>query len=51
MVCIDRSCDVWYPQQGTDELPRTAAVLGDLAAQWQQMMETLQRAEQETVSS
>ena len=31
--------------------PRTAAVLGDLAAQWQQMMGTLQRVEQETVSS
>ena len=31
--------------------PRTAAVLGELAAQWQQMMVTLQRVEQETVSS
>ena len=31
--------------------PRTAAVLGELAAQWQQMMGTLQRVEQETVSS
>ena len=31
--------------------PRTAAVLGDLAAQWQHMMGTLHRAEQETVSS
>ena len=29
---------------------RTAAVLGELAAQWQQMMETLHRVEQETVS-
>ena len=31
--------------------PRTAAVLGELAAQWQQMMATLQLVEQETVSS
>ena len=31
--------------------PRTAAVLGELAAPWQQMMGTLQRIEQETVSS
>ena len=31
--------------------PRTAAVLGEVAAQWQQMMETLQRVEQEAVSS
>ena len=31
--------------------PRTAAVLGELAAQWQQMMGTLQRSEQEAVSS
>ena len=31
--------------------PRTAAVLGELAAQWQQMMATLQRVEQEIVSS
>ena len=31
--------------------PRTAAVLGELAAQWQQMMATLQPVEQETVSS
>ena len=31
--------------------PRTAAVLVDLAAQWQQMMGTLQRVERETVSS
>ena len=31
--------------------PRTAAVLGELAAQWQQMMGTLQRVEQEAVSS
>ena len=31
--------------------PRTAAVLGELAARWQQMMGTLQRVEQETVSS
>ena len=31
--------------------PRTAAVLGELAAQWQQMMVTLQRVEEETVSS
>ena len=30
--------------------PRTAAVLGDLATQWQQMMWTLQRIEQEAVS-
>ena len=30
--------------------PRTAAVLGELAAQWQQMMGTLQRVEQEAVS-
>ena len=30
---------------------RTAAVLGELAAQWQQVMGTLQRVEQETVSS
>ena len=29
----------------------TAAVLGELAAQWQHMMATLQRVEQETVSS
>ena len=40
-----RSCDVRYTQ------PRTAAVLGELAAQWQQMMGTLQRVEQEAVSS
>ena len=31
--------------------PRTAAVLGELATQWQQMMGTLQRIEQESVSS
>ena len=31
--------------------PRMAAVLGELAAQWQQMMATLQRVERETVSS
>ena len=31
--------------------PRTAAVLGELAAQWQHMMGTLQRVEQQTVSS
>ena len=31
--------------------PRMAAVLGELAAQWQQMMRTLQRVEQEAVSS
>ena len=31
--------------------PRTAAVLGELAAQWQQMMVTFQRVEKETVSS
>ena len=31
--------------------PRTAAVLGGFAAQWQQMMGFLQRVEQETVSS
>ena len=31
--------------------PRTAAALGELAAQWQQMMGTLQRVEQEAVSS
>ena len=31
--------------------PRTAAVLGELAAQWQQTMGTLQRVEQEAVSS
>ena len=31
--------------------PRTAAVLGELATQWQQMMGSLQRVEQETVSS
>ena len=31
--------------------PRTAAVLGELAAQWQQMMGSLQRVEQEAVSS
>ena len=31
--------------------PRTAAVLGEVAAQWQQMMETLQRVELEAVSS
>ena len=31
--------------------PRTAAVLGELAAQWQQMLGTLQRVEQEAVSS
>ena len=31
--------------------PRTVAVLGELAAQWQQMMGTLQRVEQEAVSS
>ena len=31
--------------------PRTAAVLGELAAQWQQMMGTLQRIEQDAVSS
>ena len=31
--------------------PRTAAVLGELAAQWQQTVGTLQRVEQETVSS
>ena len=31
--------------------PRTAAVLGELAAQWQHMMATLERVEQETVSS
>ena len=30
--------------------PRTAAVLGEPAAQWQQMMGTLQRVEQEAVS-
>ena len=29
--------------------PRTAAVLGDLSAQWQHVMGTLQRVEQETV--
>ena len=31
--------------------PRTAAVLRELASQWQQMMASLQRVEQETVSS
>ena len=31
--------------------PRTATVLGEMAAQWQQMVGTLQRVEQETVSS
>ena len=31
--------------------PRTAAELGELEAQWQQMMGTCQRVEQETVSS
>ena len=31
--------------------PSTTAVLGELAAQWQQMMGTLQRIEQEAVSS
>ena len=31
--------------------PRTAAVLGELAAQWQQMMGTLQRVEQDALSS
>ena len=31
--------------------PRTAAVLGELATQWQQMMGTLQRVEQEAVPS
>ena len=31
--------------------PLTAAVLGELAAQWQQMMGTLQRVEQEAVSA
>ena len=31
--------------------PRTAAALGELAAQWQQMMGFLQRVEQDTVSS
>ena len=31
--------------------PRAAAVLGALAAQWQQVMGTLQRVEQETMSS
>ena len=31
--------------------PCTAAVLGELAAQWQEMMGTLQRVEQEAVSS
>ena len=31
--------------------PRTAAVLGELGAQWQQMTGTLQRVEQEAVSS
>ena len=31
--------------------PRTAAVLGELAAHWHQMMGTLQRVEQEAVSS
>ena len=31
--------------------PRTAAVLGEFAAQWQQMMGALQRVEQEAVSS
>ena len=36
---------------GVDELPRTDAVLGTLASQWQQMMAALQRVEQETVSS
>ena len=42
---------VWPPQQRVDELPTHAAVLGELAAQWQQMMWTLQRVEQEIVSS
>ena len=31
--------------------PRTAGVLGDLAAQWRQMVGTLQRVEQEAVPS
>ena len=31
--------------------PRTVAVLGELAAQWQQIMRTLQQVEQETTSS
>ena len=31
--------------------PRTAAVLGEMAAQWQQIMGPLQRVEQEAVSS
>ena len=35
----------------TTNCPRTAAVLGELAAQWQQMMGTLQPVEQEAASS
>ena len=31
--------------------PRTTAVLGELAAEWQEMVGTLQRIEQEVVSS
>ena len=31
--------------------PRTAAVLGELATQWEYMMGSLQRVEQDTVSS
>ena len=31
--------------------PRTVAVLGEFASQWQQMMETLQQVEQEAASS
>ena len=33
------------------DCPRTAAVLGELAAQWQHMMRSLQGVEQETVST
>ena len=48
MSAIDGSCDVRYTQQRADEL---SAHMGELAAQWQQVMGTLQRVEQEAVSS
>ena len=50
-VGADRSCDVRHTQQRLTKFPRTTAALGELAAQWQQMMGTLQRIEQEAVSS
>ena len=49
-IHVGASCDVSHTQQQATNCPRTTAVLRKLAAQWQQMMGTLQRIEQEAAS-